>query len=72
MLKADQLIALAMHEECRAVYLVHEINITEPIIDDVLQHIASLLPHYVPNRHEGAHQKQCTWLAVRSEQTSRA
>ena len=68
----DELVSLTVYEERWASDLGHDVDVPEPIIDDILQHVASLLPDNVTNRHERAHQEQGTGRAQRCNQAGRS
>lgn len=63
MLKAYQLIALSMNKERWASDLWHDVNITETIIDQILEHATGLLPNYISDGHERTHEKEGGWLS---------
>ena len=60
-LKTYQLVSLSVHEESRTPHTGHHIDVAEPIIDQVLEHIASLLSHDVSYRHKRAHQETVSY-----------
>ena len=60
-----------MDEKCWAVHMLHQVNVTEPVIDDVLQHFTSFLTDDVAYRCEWTHQEQGTWFPICSEQAGR-
>ena len=67
MLHAYQLIALSVYEESWALDVRHNVDVAEPIIDEVLEGATRLFPHNISNRHEWAHQEQCAWIPQRRE-----
>jgi len=46
-LEVYQLVSLTVHEECWTLDLRHYVNISEPVIYKVLQHVASFLTNDV-------------------------
>ena len=70
MLQAYQLIALSVYEESWALDVRHNVDVAEPVIDEVLEGATRLFPHDISDRHEWAHQEECTRISQRREQGS--
>ena len=70
MLQAYKLIALSVYEESWALNVRHDVDVAEPVIDEVLEGATRLLPHNISNRHEWAHQEQRARVSQRREQGS--
>ena len=48
-LERNEAIPLPVHEESRTLHLVHDVDIPESIIHDVLQQVSCLFSNNVPN-----------------------
>ena len=60
MLERYECISLSMYEESGTFHIVHHINVSEPVVDNVLKHVAGLFTDNISDRHEWTHEKKCT------------
>lgn len=63
MLETDQLVSLSMNEESGTSNILHHVNVSEAIINQVLEHSSGLLSDNVTNGHKRTHKEKGGWFS---------